>query len=256
MATFNSAGVQINYVDEGAGPPIVLVHGFASSLHGNWRVPGIVDALKESGRRVVALDCRGHGRSGKPHAPEAYGGTTMADDVLALMDHLGIARADLMGYSMGGGIAASLLVRHPGRFRTVILAGVGDAVLGGGRGRAGSEAIASALEADDKRATKDPVARGFRAFAEQSGNDLLALAAIQRSTRGGFDPSGLARAACPVMVLVGEDDDLVGSADRLAAAIPGARYARVPGDHLAAPSAPAYRSAVLDFLAQNSPVPA
>ncbi len=256
MPTLDVNGVAINYIVEGSGPPIVLVHGFASSLQGNWRVPGIVDALTSSGRRVMALDCRGHGRSGKPHDPEAYGGTRMADDVIALMDHLQIDRADLAGYSMGGFIAASLLVRYPRRFRSVVLSGVGDGLLGEGRPRAQSESIARALEADDGGRSENATARAFRAFAEQSGNDLLALAAIQRSSRGGFNPAKLSEAACPVLVLIGEGDTLVGPADRLAAAIPGAKLVRVPGDHITAVAAPELRQALVDFLASASPVSA
>src|SRR3990172_7413846 len=129
MPAFDSGGVTINYVVEGSGATIVLVHGFASSLEGNWRAPGIIDALVGAGRRVVALDCRGHGESGKPHDPVPYDDTKMADDVIALMDHLGIGVADLMGYSMGGFLSASLLVRHPERFRSVILSGVGDGMV-------------------------------------------------------------------------------------------------------------------------------
>jgi len=254
MPTFKSNGFEIHYVVEGSGPSIVLVHGFASSLKGNWRATGVIDALIASGRQVIALDCRGHGESEKPHDPDDYSGTKMPDDVSGLMDYLEISSADLMGYSMGGGIAASLLVRHPNRFRTVILGGVGDAVLSGGRGRAGSDAIAKGLEAPDAGSVTDAVARSFRVFAESSGNDLLALAAIQRSTRGGFDPARLGVAICPVMVIVGEQDTLIGSADTLAATIPGAWYVKVPGDHITALNGPVYRNEVVAFLERASPV--
>src|SRR5437016_4213727 len=111
MPTLDVSGVAINYIVEGNGSPVVLIHGFASSLQGNWRGPGIVDALTRSSHRVIALDCRGHGQSGKPHDPAAYNGTAMADDVIALIDHLGVTQTDLIGYSMGGFLAASLLVR-------------------------------------------------------------------------------------------------------------------------------------------------
>jgi pimeloyl-ACP methyl ester carboxylesterase len=250
MPTLDSAGVRIHYVAEGSGPPVVLVHGFASSVRGNWRAPGIIDALVAAGRRVVALDCRGHGESARPHDPEAYGGGHMADDVVAVMDAAGIERADLMGYSMGGFISASLLVDRPGRFDRVILSGVGDALVTGGRGRRGGEAIATALEAGTRSGITDARARAFRAFAEQNGNDMAALAAIQRSTRP-FDGAKLAGVRNPVMVLIGEGDALVGSADALAAAIPGAKLVKVPGDHLTAVLKPEFRQAVLSFLAEK-----
>lgn len=254
MPELDVEGVPINYIDEGSGPAAVLVHGFASSLQGNWRAPGVVDALVAAGRRVVALDCRGHGRSGKPHEPEAYGRTRMADDVIALIDHLALGVVDLAGYSMGGFISAQLLVRYPERFRSVILAGVGDAILGGGLPRARGEAIASALESPDGANAENETARGFRIFAERSGNDLQALAAIQRGRGGGYDASKLAETRVPVTVLIGEGDTLVAPADGLAAAIPGATLVRVPGDHLTAVGAPQFRDAIVSFLARVSPV--
>ena len=263
MPAITSNGVEINYIDEvsrlvpveGEGPPVVLVHGFASSLDGNWRAPGVIDALIAAGRRVIALDCRGHGKSGKPHDPAAYGGAAMADDVLALMDHLGVARADLAGYSMGGFVSATLLVLHPERFRSVILAGVGDGLLGGWSAARG-EAIARALESADGANAEDPTARGFRLFAEASGNDLAALAAIQRAFRGSFEPARLSDVTLPVMVLIGEGDTLAGPAGKLAAAIPGAKHVLIPGDHLTAVGQPQFPRAICDFLAEHSPAPA
>ena len=253
MPTFDSSGFEINYIDEGSGRPIVLVHGFASNLHGNWRATGIADALVKSGRRVIALDARGHGRSGKSHDPEDYAGTKMADDVTALMDHLGIAKADLMGYSMGGGIAASQISRNPGRFTSAILAGVGDAVVAGNTA-VRMNAIAEGMEADDPSTLTDATARGFRAFAERSGNDLGALAALQRSGRRISDPEGLGSVDFPVMVLTGTEDDLAMSCEKLVAAIPGARHVTVPGDHLGVFQHPEFTQEVLKFLGEVAPV--
>jgi pimeloyl-ACP methyl ester carboxylesterase len=253
VATFERGDVAIHYVVEGSGPAITLVHGFASSLHGNWRAPGIIEALASAGRQVVALDCRGHGKSSKPHDPLSYAGAAMTEDVIALLDHLALAQVDLMGYSMGGWIAASLLVNHPERFRSVILSGVGDGLLAGGLPRARSEAIANALDAKDAGSAAGASARAFRLFAEQQKNDLAALAAMQRATRDELEPEGLARVERPVMILLGEGDTLVGKADKLAATIPGARYVKVPGDHLSAVGAPEFRHAVEAFLAEHSP---
>lgn len=251
MPSFDSNGVKINYLVEGSGRPIVLVHGFASSLHGNWRAPGVTAALTGEGRQAVMIDCRGHGRSEKPHDPDAYSGTKMQDDVIALMDHLGLDQADLMGYSMGGMISVSLLTRHPERFRSAIVAGIGDAVLSGGPRRTG---LADAMATDNPEAVADPVAKSFREFAEASGNDLKALAALQRSSRAPLDASKLGDLSIPVMVLLGEGDTLAGSAENLAKAIPGAKYVRVPGDHLGVFGYPDYARAVVEFMREAAPV--
>ena len=159
MPSFDSAGTEIFYEDVGKGSPIVLVHGFAASFEMNWKAPGWVDALKGAARRVVGIDCRGHGRSAKPHDPEAYGGSQMPADVLRLMDHLGIERADLMGYSMGGMISTTLLARHADRFQAVVLGGIGG---GQSRGVRDRGAIARALEAQDASAAANETARAFR----------------------------------------------------------------------------------------------
>ncbi len=256
MPLLDVDGVAINYIDEGTGPAVVLVHGFAVSLQSNWRAPGIADGVVRSGRRVVALDCRGHGHSGKPLDPRAYEGTKMADDVIAVMDHLGIEKADLVGYSMGGMLSASLLVRHPEHFRTVTLAGVGDRMVLGMRTSEWSEAMAHAMEAGNSRDATTDVARNFRRMAEALGNDLKALAAMQRSRRAGYDPAKLRDVKLPVMVLIGESDLLVGPAEELAATIPGAKLVKVAGDHLTAVVSPELKRAIVRFLDEHSPVAA
>jgi pimeloyl-ACP methyl ester carboxylesterase len=247
MPSLNVNGVAINYVVEGTGAPVLLIHGFASSLHGNWRVPGVIDAIVAAGRQVIAIDCRGHGRSGKPHDPNAYAGTAMADDAIAVLDHLGIKKADLAGYSMGGFLAASLLVNHPNRWRSVIISGMGDVLLKGNLPSAQFDSIAAAMEAPDAASIEDARGRAFRQFAQASGNDLGALAAMHKTKRAGFDPAKLAAVAIPVMVLIGTDDNPQ-SARNLAAAIPGAKFAEVPGDHLGAVSTPEFRRAIVSFL--------
>ena len=99
--------VEIAFLDEGRGEPIVLVHGFASTAQVNWVHPGWVATLTRGGRRVIALDNRGHGASTKLYDPAAYHSARMADDIRALLDHLELGRADVMGYSMGARISAS-----------------------------------------------------------------------------------------------------------------------------------------------------
>ncbi len=252
LSSFDSDGVRIAFEDVGQGRPIVLVHGFAASFELNWRAPGWVDALVDDGRRVVGLDCRGHGKSEKPHDASAYGGDRMAGDVIGLMDHLGLERADLMGYSMGGGISMSLLVRHPGRFNTVVLGGIGGGAPRGGRDRG---SIAEAMEADDASAGENETARAFRAFAEAGGNDLQALGAMMRSGRGrgGVESADLSSVELPVLIVAGADDVLVGDPGVLGSRIPGSKVVVVPDrDHLTVVGDPRYKEAVLSFLAEHS----
>jgi pimeloyl-ACP methyl ester carboxylesterase len=123
---FDSAGIPIRFVDVGgSGEPVVLVHGYTDNLDHSWVEPGILANLAKD-HRVVAFDLRGHGKSGKPHDPSQYG-RQLSQDVVRLMDHLGIARAHIVGYSLGANTVAKLLTTDPQRFIT--------ATLGGGSGR-------------------------------------------------------------------------------------------------------------------------
>src|SRR6267378_2237632 len=117
MPSFHNGAVEIAYLDEGEGEPILLVHGFASSKGVNWVYPAWVSELKKNGRRVIALDLRGHGDSSKLYGREEYSIEIMASDVIALMDHLEIDRADIMGYSLGSRITATLARSQPERLR-------------------------------------------------------------------------------------------------------------------------------------------
>lgn len=248
---FDSDGVPIHYEVFGEGRPIILVHGFAASLQMNWVDTGWIDTLTPI-RQVVALDARGHGLSGKPHDPGAYAGGKMGEDVIRLMDHLGIDKADLFGYSMGAGISLRLLLDHPDRFTSVILGGIGDVLTARSDGR--SSAIAEALLAEDPETITDPIAKGFRAFAEAGDNDLQALAAYMQSSREAVARGKLKKVDVPVLIVNGEDDTLVGSPHELAAAIPGAKLILIPDtDHLTVVPDPRFKQAVVDFLTEVSP---
>src|SRR5215475_12447484 len=111
MPTFQHDGVEIAYLDQGEGDPIVLVHGFASNKETNWVQPSWVSTLSRDNRRVIALDDRGHGQSAKLYDPDDYHTDLMAGDVAALIEHLKLERADVMGYSLGGRITAVLAAR-------------------------------------------------------------------------------------------------------------------------------------------------
>ncbi len=190
MPFFDSAGLRIHYHDRGQGPAVVLVHGFASHAEHNWGVTGWFDLLAPH-YRAIALDCRGHGQSDKPHDVASYGGATMENDVLGLMDQLGIGRALLMGYSMGGRIATGLLARHPERWRAVVLGGVGDGMSVNNPAR--RQAIIEALLAGDPSSIQGETPRLFRQFAQLNRNDLKALAACMGADRTPIDPAMLSQ---------------------------------------------------------------
>src|SRR5215472_957910 len=141
---FRSDDADIAYLDVGAGAPIVLVHGFASTKETNWLAPGWVDTLTRAGRRVIALDNRGHGESTKLYDPAAYHSSIMAEDIRGLIEHLGFERADVMGYSMGARNTAFLALAHPDRTRSAVLGGLGMRLV---EGVGLPDTIADALEA-------------------------------------------------------------------------------------------------------------
>jgi pimeloyl-ACP methyl ester carboxylesterase len=249
MASFVSDGVRIAYSDEGEGEPILLIHGFASNTSANWVDSDWVRTLRQAGRRVIAIDNRGHGKSEKLYDPAVYGAPTMAEDARRLLDHLGIERADVMGYSMGARIAAFLTLRHPSRVRSVVLAGLGINMV---RGMVGTGPIAHALEAPRREDVANDNARSFRAFAESTGSDLKALAACIRGPREKITPEDLATIAAPALVAVGTEDVIGGSGAGLANLIPGAQLLDIPGrDHMRAVGDARFKQGVLDFLTKR-----
>ncbi len=250
MPSFTYDGVEIAYLDEGAGEPIVLVHGFSSNKETNWVVPGWVSALKDAGRRVVALDNRGHGASTKFYDPADYALPKMGGDVVALMDHLKIARADVLGYSMGARIAGQVASAHGARVRSAILGGIGIRLIGGG---GNAEVIAAGLEAPSRAEVRDPLALGFRVFAEQTRSDMKALAACMRAPMRTIAREAAAAIRLPVLIATGTTDDIAGKGAPLAALIPGAQVLEIPGrDHMRSVGDPAFKQGVIDFLARRA----
>jgi pimeloyl-ACP methyl ester carboxylesterase len=250
MSRFRNGDVEIAYLDEGQGEPMVLVHGFASTKEVNWVHPGWITTLARAGRRAIALDNRGHGASSKLYDPAMYHSATMADDVCALLDHLNIERADVMGYSMGARITAFLVLSHAARVRSVIFGGLGIRLV---EGVGLPESIADALEAPSPDDVRDPTGRMFRIFAEQTKSDLRALAACIRGSRQTLSASQVASIRVPVLVAVGTKDQVAGSARELAALIPGARALDISDrDHMLAVGDKVFKAGVIDFLNQRA----
>ena len=250
MPSFDNGAVQIAYLDEGEGDPILLVHGFASTKNVNWVYPTWVSELRKNGRRVIALDNSGHGESAKLYDPAEYSIPIMASDVVALMDHLSIPRADIMGYSLGARMAAWLGLTKPERLRSAILGGIGMAMVdGGGPG----ENVAAALEAPSLEEVSDPVARTFRAFADQTRSDRRALAACLRGSRGLMSRDEVTGINVPVLIAVGTPDEVAGAAHGLGDLLPGAEVLDIPNrDHMRAVGDKVYKTGVVDFLSRRA----
>jgi pimeloyl-ACP methyl ester carboxylesterase len=249
---FDSDGVGIAYLDEGPreGRTVLLIHGFASNVRTNWIDPMWVRFLTGHGYRVVAMDCRGHGASDAPMVEAAYGAPVMAEDARRLLDHLGIACADVMGYSMGARVTAFLALNHPARVHSAVFGGLGINMV---RGLAGTGPIAHALEADSIADVTHPTARTFRAFAEATRSNLKALALCIRAARAVISAEMLAGLTCPVLVAVGTEDVIGGSARELAALIPGAEALEMQGrDHMRAVGDRTYKEGVRAFLARHA----
>ena len=251
MLSFRNGAVEIAYLDAGEGDPVVLVHGFASNKEVNWVNTGWMTTLTRAGFRAIALDNRGHGASSKLYDPAAYDMTLMAGDVVALLDHLGIARADVMGYSMGGRITGFLAVHHPERVRSAIIGGLGIRLVES-HGTGLSDRVVAALEAPSLADVTDPDGRAFRSFAEQTKSDLKALAACMRRRRKPISREEMARLKVPVLVAIGTKDDVSGSGPELAALIPGARMLAIPDrDHMLAVGDKIFKAGVIEFLNQR-----
>jgi pimeloyl-ACP methyl ester carboxylesterase len=252
-------GLRLRYLDEGTGEAVVLVHGFGSSIEHNWVRPGVVERLTEAGYRVLALDVRGHGGSDKPYDPARYGEAELADPV-RLMDHAGVERAHLVGYSRGAMLAHHALDRFPERFITVTLGGFGSQGDGSGPIEAlPRDKVADSLEAG----SLGPIIRALtptayppspRLVAIANGvisatNDMHALAAAFRAEPAPIPPVRLRANPVPALVLVGELDPFRKDADAMVAVMTGARVHVVPGaGHRDAPAAQDFAEALVAFL--------
>jgi pimeloyl-ACP methyl ester carboxylesterase len=246
---FDSDGVRLHYELHGpeTGLPAVVVHGFASDYTLNWVGTRWQESLVRAGFRVIGLDCRGHGRSAKPHDPAAYSIDVMAADVRRLLDELGAGRAHYLGYSMGARIGLQCVFDFPDRLRRVVLGGIG--VTGAVEE---AELIARALRGGEPEGAS---AASFQKFAAARAiNDLEALAAciegLARSQQ--LDATRLGAIRTPILLAVGDRDEIAHDAAELARQIPGARLVMIPGrDHMGTVPARQFKDAALEFLAEG-----
>ena len=252
--TFSHHGVEINFFDEGdpSGPALILVHGFASSSVYNWVHPGWLKILSDAGYRVIAFDHRGHGRSTKLYDPAAYTPSIMGSDAIALLNHLGLPSAHFFGYSMGARISAFLALEHPDRVQSLIFGGLGIALVDG---TGDWDPIADALLADSIETMTHAKGRMFRAFADQTKSDRLALAACIRTSRVIMPAEDVAKIDAPTLIAVGTADDIAGSPHDLAALMSNATALDIPRrDHMLAVGDRVFKAAALEFYQKYAPL--
>lgn len=253
MHYFEHDGFRLAYLDQmpedGSGEPVLLIHGFASNIAVNWTNPGWVHDLRRAGYRVAAFDHRGHGKSSASYDPADYTPSKMAGDAVALLDHLGIERAHVMGYSMGARVATVMALEQPERVATLILGGLGIGLV---EGVGDWDPIAVALRAEDAATITHPRGKMFRAFADQTRSDRLALAACIETSRILLEPAEVARVIQPTLVAVGTKDDIAGSPHLLADLMPDAEAFDVEGrDHMLAVGDRTFKKRAIDFLREH-----
>jgi pimeloyl-ACP methyl ester carboxylesterase len=246
--------IQIAYQQWGEGggaptPPVVLHHGFVADANANWVATGVLDALLGAGRSVIAPDARGHGASEKPHDPARYGEERMARDLAVLLDTVGAAEVDLVGYSMGA-IVSLIFASGGERVRRLIVGGVGSGVIecgGVDRRAVSNESIIEALGAEDPSSLRSPEASAFRALADALGADREAMVAQASAIyRGNI---ALERISAATLVLAGDSDPLAVRPEVLAEAIPDATLRLVSGNHIEALADPSFTRSIVEFLA-------
>ena len=251
MPTFQSDGLTLAYDVFGQGKPVLCIHGFASSGKVNWIDTGWVETLTDAGYQAIVLDNRGHGLSDKPHDPDAYYPSDMARDAVALLDHLGIQRAAVLGYSMGARIAAFMAFEHEERVACVIFGGMGMNLI---NGLSDGNDIIAGLRAPSLEELTHPTARQFRIFADHTKSDREALAACMETSRQPMARADVRRINVPLLVAVGEADEMAGSPEPLAELVPGAIAYVIPKrDHMRATGDKAFKAAALDFLGKALP---
>jgi pimeloyl-ACP methyl ester carboxylesterase len=226
--------------------PVLLIHGFASNGMTNWVNPSWTKTLVDEGYQTICIDNRGHGESEKLYDPQFYSAPLMARDAVRLLDHLGIEKAYVMGYSMGARITAFMVHQDPSRVEAAIFSGMGYNMV---RGLGGSAPIAAAFEADSLADVSNDTARSFRVFAQSIGGDLKALAACLRGPRLKVTKEMLGQISLPTLIAVGTKDVIAGSPEKLAELIQGSRILSIPGrDHMKSVGDRVFKRGVIDFL--------
>jgi pimeloyl-ACP methyl ester carboxylesterase len=251
VPSFLSDGIEIAYEVYGEGRPILLIHGFASSGVVNWLATGWVETLTKAGYQAITMDNRGHGKSQKLYDEDRYYAHDMAEDAAHLLEHLGLEKVAVMGYSMGARISAFLALNHPKLVSAAVFGGLGINLV---NGLDDSDEIIAGLRAPALSDISHPTGRQFRIFADHSKADRLALAACMVSSREPMAESYVRAIAVPTLIAVGGEDEMGRSPDALAALMQDAEVFIIPKrNHMLATGDAKFKAAALEFLGRKYP---
>ncbi len=251
---FDAAGVNIHYTDQGAGVPVILVHGYTANSDLNWRLPGILSKLQKH-FRVITMDVRGHGLSGKPHEASKYG-IEMVKDVQRLMDHLKIPKAHLVGYSMGGFITLKFMTLYPERLISAMPCGAAWMTPSSPLCNLLSEIHTRLMGEDSPSSGIRSAMTSLRRRALGTVLDLEALGCVaERFKELAVTETELRTIAIPVMAVKGGEEELVLGGGDMKTAIPGFQETIIPGGrHNTVIFYSGFYAALVDFLRAHSPV--
>lgn len=243
-------GIKLAWEDHGAGPPVLLLHGFSSSFRRNWLNTGWVDLFVRSGFRVAGLDLRGHGESSRPSDPALYAPHLLTGDIAALLDHLEIAQCCLVGFSMGAGLALRCALEQPARVASVVAGGAGDGAFTGEGSTGRLEAIIQGLTVRDPSLISAEIGRRFREFAARGDNDLQALAAFMQGRPAPPPPGSFGG---PVLLVTAELDEWMSGSELVRRHFPQAEQIEIPGiRHIPLSADHRFKEAALQFLKRHS----
>jgi pimeloyl-ACP methyl ester carboxylesterase len=255
MPYFDNKGIKIYYEIKGSGPDLIMIHGYTSSIKTNWAATKWIKELKNE-NKLILIDCRGHGKSSKPTEPSLYG-SKMSEDIIKLIDHLSIQKANFFGYSMGSRLVLTLLLHSPSYFNSAILGGF--AIPPESLTSYNVDTIINALRAKSIDDVQDPIGRAFRTAAELRGGNLEVLIAVMKGFRQmdknpytfkAFPIESLKKIRVPILTVVGSEDVIPGDKTLIAKIVPKACYFQIQGhSHVSVLTDDKFYMVVKSFLA-------
>lgn len=254
MPTFNCNGCTLHYEVHGKGMPIILLHGLTVSFAGNYAPWGWIEKLNAIGFQVIGFDFKGHGKSGKPTDPNAYGTKTLAEDVLALLDHLKINKASFIGFSLGSIVTLHLLHAFPARCNASVLIATGDGLVGKEPYTAATvlPQIGDALDYPEFPKHLPGHIAAYWQFATDVGGDRKSAAAASRGIYPSLSIKNTANIKNPILVVSGDCDPVLGQGPLMAESFPRGHYIEIKGaDHFELSAHPEAQQKICSFFEKN-----